>query len=492
MDKCIACGLCAQKCPRKVRDEFNLGLNDRTSAYIKYGQSVPLKYAIDGQTCIYLTRGKCKACEKFCPTSAINFEDKEEVATLNVGAVILAPGFKPFDPSGFDFYGYKRIPDVVTSLEYERLLSSSGPCMGHLVRPSDRTEPRRIAWIQCVGSRNTNQCNNGYCSSVCCMYAIKEALVTARSTPPGRAGAGHLLHGHPQPRQGLRPLLRGGQGPRACASSAPVPHSIEAGPGNHGVSMRYTHRGGRGQGRGVRPGVLSVGLEPAGDARELARIFGSISTSTVSRAPPDFAPVSTNRAGVFVAGAFQAPKAIPRFGRRGLDRGLRGGDGPDLRPAASSRAPAATRPSATCRRTRRRGSGVFVCSCGINIAGIVNVDDGRGVRPHPARRGARREQPLQLLGRHPGAHGQEDRRAPAEPRRHRRLHAADARAALPGHAARILASTPTWSRWPTSATRTPGCTSASRNGRPPRPRTRCAWRSPSPRSAPRSRAAGST
>ncbi len=185
MDKCIACGLCAQKCPRKVDDEFNMGMNQRKSAFIKYGQAVPLKYAIDGQSCIYLTRGKCKACEKFCPTSAINFEDKEEIATLNVGAVILAPGFKPFDPSGFDFYGYGRIRDVVTSLEYERLLSSSGPCMGHLVRPSDRQEPHRIAWIQCVGSRNTNRCDNGYCSSVCCMYAIKEALVTAEHTSGG-------------------------------------------------------------------------------------------------------------------------------------------------------------------------------------------------------------------------------------------------------------------------------------------------------------------
>jgi len=372
MDKCIACGLCAQKCPRKVRDEFNLGLNDRTAAYIKYGQAVPLKYAIDGQACIYLTRGKCKACEKFCPTSAINFEEKEELATLTVGSVILAPGFKPFDPSGFDFYGYKRIPDVVTSLEYERLLSSSGPGMGHLVRPSDRTEPRRIAWIQCVGSRNTNQCKNGYCSSVCCMYAIKEALVTAEHTSgDGLEQAIFFMdirsHGKDFDRFYEGAKDKGVRFVRAR------PHSIEAGPGNHGVSMRYSTDAGEVKVEDFDLAVLSIGLEPAGDARELARIFKLDLDEYGFARTSDFAPVTTNRAGVFVAGAFQSPKAIPR----------------SVAEASTAACEAATtliaaRGELTRTRTypaeRSLGAepvriGVFVCSCGINIAGIVNVDE---------------------------------------------------------------------------------------------------------------------
>ena len=151
MNKCIACGACAEKCPKKVDNEFNEGINKRRAAYIKYGQAVPLKYAIDGEQCIYLTKGKCRACEKFCPTKAINFEDKEEIVSIEAGAVILAPGFRPFDPSALDFYNYNTSPDVVTSLEYERLLSASGPCLGHLVRPSDNREPKKIAWLQCVG-----------------------------------------------------------------------------------------------------------------------------------------------------------------------------------------------------------------------------------------------------------------------------------------------------------------------------------------------------
>ena len=184
MDKCIACGLCAQKCPKKVDDEFNMGVSKRKAAYIQYGQTVPLKYVIDPEHCLYLTKGKCRACEKFCPTGAINFEDQETTLTLNVGAMILSPGYQPFDPSGMEYYGYGTIPDVVTSLEYERMLSASGPFQGHLVKPSDHQEPKKIAWLQCVGSRNTNRCDNGYCSSVCCMYAIKQALVTATSIFP--------------------------------------------------------------------------------------------------------------------------------------------------------------------------------------------------------------------------------------------------------------------------------------------------------------------
>ena len=141
MDKCIACGICTQKCPKKVDDEFNMGISKRKAAYIQYGQTVPLKYVIDPDNCLYLTKGKCRACEKFCPTGAINFDDKEEIITLNVGAMVLSPGFKPFDPSGFDFYGYNTIPDVVTSMEFERMLSASGPFQGHLEKPSTGKSP---------------------------------------------------------------------------------------------------------------------------------------------------------------------------------------------------------------------------------------------------------------------------------------------------------------------------------------------------------------
>ena len=372
MDKCIACGLCAQKCPRKVDDEFNQGLNQRKSAYIKYAQSIPLKYVIDGETCIYLTRGKCKACEKFCPTSAINFDDTADIATLNVGAVILSPGFKPFDPKGFDFYGYGTIPDVVTSMEYERLLSSSGPCMGHLTRPSDSKEPRRIAWIQCVGSRNTNRCANGYCSSVCCMYAIKEALVTAEHTSGGGLEQTIFFmdirsHGKDFDRFYEGAKAKGVRFVRAR------PHSIEPGVGNSGVVMRYTTEDGRTLVEEFDLAVLSIGLEPPADAQQLADMFKLNLDHYRFAQTSDLAPGCTNQPGVYVAGAFQAPKVIQR----------------SVTEASAAAAEAATaliqsRGELTRRKTYpaersvagdETRIGVFVCSCGINIAGVINVDE---------------------------------------------------------------------------------------------------------------------
>lgn len=126
MNKCIACGACVEKCPKKVDNDYNAGLNKRKAIYVEYDQAVPLKFAIDAENCIKLTKGKCGLCEKTCPTGAINYDDKPETVKLNVGSVVLAPGFKAFDPSVFDTYQYTKFPNVVTALEFERLLSASG------------------------------------------------------------------------------------------------------------------------------------------------------------------------------------------------------------------------------------------------------------------------------------------------------------------------------------------------------------------------------
>ncbi|OPX34184.1 MAG: heterodisulfide reductase, partial [Desulfobacteraceae bacterium 4484_190.2] len=150
MAKCIACGICAEKCPRKVDDEYNQGLTKRKAAYVQYAQAVPLKYVIDADHCIYFEKGKCRACEKFCPADAVDFDQKEKTHKIEVGSVILAPGFKSFDPHTYDVYGYGTLPNIITSIEFERILSTSGPSQGHLARPSDNQPPKKIAWLQCV------------------------------------------------------------------------------------------------------------------------------------------------------------------------------------------------------------------------------------------------------------------------------------------------------------------------------------------------------
>jgi len=177
MEKCIACGLCSEKCPKKVPNDYDSGLSKRKAVYVQYAQAVPLKYAIDADQCIYLIRGKCKACEKFCPTGAIAFDEKPQETALSVGAVVLATGSQAFDPRVYDTFGYRNSDNIVTSLEFERILSASGPYGGHLLRPSDKTEPKKIAWLQCVGSRDTHLNARGYCSGVCCTYAVKEAIL---------------------------------------------------------------------------------------------------------------------------------------------------------------------------------------------------------------------------------------------------------------------------------------------------------------------------
>ena len=178
MDKCIACGICAERCPRKVKDEYNQGLAKRKAIYVQYAQAVPLKYVIDADHCIYFKKkGRCRACEKYCPADAIDFTQKEKIHKIKVGSVVLSTGFKSFDPSGHDVYGYGSLPNVITSMEFERILSASGPFQGHLQRPSDNESPQKIAWLQCVGSRDLHAGCHEYCSGVCCMYAIKEALI---------------------------------------------------------------------------------------------------------------------------------------------------------------------------------------------------------------------------------------------------------------------------------------------------------------------------
>ena len=160
-DRCIACGLCAEKCPKKVSNEYNEGLNKRKAIYVKYPQAVPLKYAIDAKNCIYFKKGKCRICEKFCPNNAINFKDQKKVIVLKTGAIILALGSKIVDPGTHDTYGYKKSPNIVTSLEFERILSSSGPYGGQIVSSQDNNEPEKIDWLQCVGSRDERKGSKG-------------------------------------------------------------------------------------------------------------------------------------------------------------------------------------------------------------------------------------------------------------------------------------------------------------------------------------------
>lgn len=173
--ECINCGLCVEKCPVKVEDKFDQELRMRKAIYLYFLQGIPAVMAIDKEKCLYHKKGICKICEKLCPKQAIAFNQEDTEFELTPNAIIVATGFDQFDPSALTLYGYKKFKNVITGLEFERLLSTSGPTLGHIERLSDKKTPKNIAFIQCVGSRDVK--HNPFCSSVCCMYSTKQAIL---------------------------------------------------------------------------------------------------------------------------------------------------------------------------------------------------------------------------------------------------------------------------------------------------------------------------
>ncbi len=370
--KCIACGICAQKCPKKVPDEFNQGLGPRKAAYVLYPQAVPLKYAIDPVTCLYFKKGgKCKACEKFCPTGAVDFSQVDQERDIQVGSVILAPGFKPFDPTAYTAYHYAAYPNVITSMEFERILSASGPFAGHLVRPSDHKEPKRIAWLQCVGSRDLHHCDNSHCSAVCCMYAIKEAVIAKEHSKEGLEAAIFFMDMRTMGKDFEKYYWRAEDehGVRFIRSRV---HSVDSVPGTDDVSVRYLDEGGALKTETFDLLVLSVGLEVSPEVMALAHKLGIELNANKFAQTSSFTPVSTNRPGIFVCGAFQGPKDIPQ----------------SVMEASAAAAAASGQLSAARYSLARKKPefperdisqeppriGVFVCHCGINIAGVIDVE----------------------------------------------------------------------------------------------------------------------
>ncbi|MBQ8339588.1 MAG: CoB--CoM heterodisulfide reductase iron-sulfur subunit A family protein [Clostridia bacterium] len=185
-DKCTGCGLCTEKCPqKKVPNPFNMNLDTRRAIYIPFAQAVPKVAAIDADYCTMLKTGKCGVCSKICAAGAIDYQQKDEIVEREYGAIVAATGFNPLKPDKYNEYGYSTCPDVVTSLELERLMNAAGPTAGTLLRPSDKTHPHTLVFVQCVGSRcdAENEKGKPYCSKICCMYTAKHAMLIREKYP---------------------------------------------------------------------------------------------------------------------------------------------------------------------------------------------------------------------------------------------------------------------------------------------------------------------
>jgi len=352
-------------CPVSAVNEINKGMNDRQATYIEYAQAVPLAYAIDQDACI-----GCGLCENTCLAKAVKYDDKEEETQITVGSVILSPGTQGFDPSDLDYLGYGKYPNVVTSEGFERILSAGGPYFGHVMRPYDREEPKSIAWLQCVGSRDINKCGNGYCSSVCCMYATKEAMI-AKEHIHGDLDAvifnmDMRTFGKDYEKYFLR--ARDKEGVRYVKARA---HTITEVPETGDLVVQYADESGERKEKTFSMVVLSVGLTIPDTAVDLAKRL-EIDLNQYNFADTDpFAPVETSRPGIYTCGVFQGPKDIPGAVTEASAAACLAGA--DLSEARGTDTKSIEIPEQKDISSEEPRIGVFVCNCGINIGGIVDV-----------------------------------------------------------------------------------------------------------------------
>jgi heterodisulfide reductase subunit A len=368
--KCTGCGECTKHCPTQALDAFNEGLASRKAVYLLYPQAIPPKYSIDQAHCLFFKEGEeCRECEIYCPAGAVDFSQKDEEVEIEVGAVILASGLRPYDPGYYLPYHYASYSNVVTSLEFERILSASGPFAGHLVRPSDHQEPKKIAWLQCVGSRNLHAHDHPYCSAVCCMYAVKQTLIAREQSHEPLDTAIFFMDMRTSGKDFDKYYQRArDQGVRFIRSRV---HSLDQVPDSGNLLLHYVTEDGKMVTETFDLVVLSVGLEATPETVELSRRLGvEVNVNHFARTSP-FTPVTTSRPGIFVCGAFQGPKDIPQSVTEA-----------SAVAAAASEFLAEARHSLTLQKPEyperdvtgeEPRIGVFICHCGTNIAGLIDV-----------------------------------------------------------------------------------------------------------------------
>jgi heterodisulfide reductase subunit A len=378
---CIGCGLCVEKCPRKAPNAYNAGLSERKAIHFMHSQSIPMAPAIDAASCIYFQKGRCRACEKVCPTKAVRLEDRGEDLEVPVGAVILSAGYELALTSQAGEYGHGRYPNVVTGLEYERMLSATGPFDGHPKRPSDGAEPERIAWIQCVASRDSAR-NRNFCSSICCMAAVKQAQLTREHHPESEASIFFMdirAHGKDFDRYVLR--ARDRYGVRFIRSML---SQVLQNPANGNLVIEYYDRDDM---RHVQEEfdlvVLSAGLRPSASVEPLLQSLGLERNPYGFIAPDLENPSCTSREAVFVCGALDGPKDIPESVAGASAAAASAASFLKLvntaaAPGACDEPPIAE--SATTKDYPQSETpvsppriGVFICHCGKNIAGVLDV-----------------------------------------------------------------------------------------------------------------------
>lgn len=306
-EKCNACGDCAERCPTKVPDEFDENMRMRKAIYLYFNQGVPAVFTIDRDNCIKLVRGKCGICERTCQRGAINFNDQDKEIKLNVDAIILATGFDLYDPSGLQKFGYKRIRNVLTALEFERLMCASGPTGGYLLRPSDGKPATNFGFIQCVGSRDRRA--NIYCSAVCCMHATKEAIVAVEHNVNVRSYVFYtdIRAGG----KGFQRYIKRAQNEANVTYIKGRPARITEDPEGNPVVWYEDTQTLSVKKQKVDVAVLGTSLIPRKDSKELANILGVELDEYGFYDSSPYEPVQSSKEGILLCGFCKGPADIP-------------------------------------------------------------------------------------------------------------------------------------------------------------------------------------
>ncbi|MBM4237575.1 MAG: CoB--CoM heterodisulfide reductase iron-sulfur subunit A family protein, partial [Euryarchaeota archaeon] len=362
-EKCTGCGVCAEKCPVETFDEYNEGMKKRKAIFVMYPQAVPLVFSIDKNVCI-----GCGVCAEECRAKAVVYDKGDEAMEVSVGAVILSPGFEEFDAKLKKEYGYGACKNVVTSIEFERMLSATGPYFGTVMRPSDGEVPKKVAFIQCVGSRD-EKVGNTYCSSVCCMYAIKEAIIAGEHTEGLEPHIFFMdVRAVGKEFEDYRERAEKEYGVRMHRATRIA--SVEEDPVTRNLILRYTTNG-EVKSEEFDLVVLSVGMTPAEDGEKLSRRlnfklnrYGFCDTDVYS-------PLSTSAPGIFVSGSFAAPKDIPTTVAEASGAAAKAGS--LIADARNTLVTKKEYPEEIDVSGQEPRIGVFVCHCGINIGGVVRV-----------------------------------------------------------------------------------------------------------------------
>lgn len=369
-EKCTGCGVCQEYCPVKIPDAFNQEISKNKAIHIHFAQAIPL-IAYISKECLYLKERKCGICENVCENKAIDFTQKPEKLDIKVGAIILSAGFEPFDAKLLEEYGYGKYKNVVTSMDYERILSSTGPYEGEIKRTSDLKHPKKIAWIQCVGSRSVKKPSNSYCSSVCCTYTQKQVILTKDHIHDAQCTIFHNdIRAYGKDFERFYQRTANLPNVRFIRSYVTISRE-DKDTGN--IFIKYSTPD-----KGIieeefEMVVLSVGLDHPKEAKTLADKFG-IDLNNYDFANVDaFTPVETSKKGIFVSGSFISPMDIPQAVYTASSASAKSGELLTKRRGKLSTKRVYPLEKDVTKEEPRVG--VFVCACGANIGRVVNIKE---------------------------------------------------------------------------------------------------------------------